>query len=140
VESTTYRAFIPLFTERRGEWVLMRPYREDDARRVFAGSAKSRQHLQVRETFASAHQTVEESWRRRQGQMAEWFIWKEISAGFWERASGRYPRDRTAGFFGERNERSAAIPGCPGCVQQGRTRHDSLTPADQMLQRLMDTR
>jgi RimJ/RimL family protein N-acetyltransferase len=106
VNTTIYRALIPVFTELRGERVLVRPYQQDDARAVFEAIAESREHLQAWETFASEHQTIEDSQCRILYWMAAWLLREDFSAGFWELATGRYlggshlhPRNWAAGSF-----------------------------------------
>jgi RimJ/RimL family protein N-acetyltransferase len=179
MHSTTDRVLTPLFTELRGARVLVRPYQESDAPGVFEAIAESREHLGPWEAFASEQQTVADSRCCIRRQMAAWLLREDMSAGFWEQATGRYlggctlhPRDwvarsfeigywmrasaagqgyvtetvrlltdyaftalrarRVAVYCDERNERSAAVPGRLGFVQEGRLRNDSLTPLGQL--------
>jgi ribosomal-protein-serine acetyltransferase len=102
----TYRTMIPLFDELRGEHVLVRPYRLEDAEALRAAVDESREHVRPWLPFADAHQTVEESRDWIAHQMADWLLRDDFGVSIWERASGRYlggiglhPRDWTIRYF-----------------------------------------
>jgi len=89
-EHPTYRTLIPLPDELRGERVLVRPYRLEDAEALRAAVDESRKHVRPWLPFADAHRTVEESrdWIAR--QMAGWLLREDFAMSVWEIASGRY--------------------------------------------------
>lgn len=101
-----YPTLIPLFDELRGERVLLRPYREDDAQALFEAVAESRDHLRPWESFADEHQIVEESRDLIIHWMAQWLTRKYLGVGIWEAATGHYlggtglnPHDWELGYF-----------------------------------------
>jgi len=101
-----YPTLIPLFDELRGERVLLRPYREDDAQALFEAVGESRDHLRPWESFADEHQSVEESRDFIIQCMAQWLTRKYLGVGIWEAATGRYlggtglnPHDWELGYF-----------------------------------------
>lgn len=85
-----YRTLIPLFEELRGERVVVRPYRQDDAQVLFEAVAESREHLRPWLPFADAHQTVEESRDWIIHQVANWLVREDFIVGIWEAATNRY--------------------------------------------------
>ncbi len=102
----TYRTLIPLFDELRGERVLVRPYRLEDAEALRAAVDESREHLRPWLPFADAHQTIEESRDWIAHRMADWLLRGDFGMTIWELASGRYlggiglhPRDWTIRYF-----------------------------------------
>src|SRR6187551_2751716 len=101
-----YPTLIPLFDELRGERVLLRPYREDDAQALFEAVGESRDHLRPWESFADEHQSVEESRDFIIQCMAQWLTRKYLGVGIWEATTGRYlggtglnPHDWELGYF-----------------------------------------
>jgi ribosomal-protein-serine acetyltransferase len=89
-EQPTYRTLVPLPDELRGERVLVRPYRLEDAEALRAAVDESREHIRPWLPFADAHRSVEESrdWIAR--QMASWLLRENLGMSIWEVASGRY--------------------------------------------------
>jgi hypothetical protein len=65
---------IPLFEELRGERVVVRPYRESDAKDALEGLNESRDHLRPWEPFADLNHTVEEKQDQIVGWTAEWLL------------------------------------------------------------------
>lgn len=101
-----YRTLIPLFTELKGERVLVRPYQESDAQALFDAVAESRDHLRPWEPFADAHQTIEESRDLIIRWMAQWMLREYLSVGLWDCATHRYigsssllPHSWDVGYF-----------------------------------------
>ena len=86
----TYRTFMPMFEELRGERVVVRPYCESDAQSVYEAIGESRDHLRPWMPFADAHQTVEESRDWLIHVMAKWLLRKDFVVGIWDAASDRY--------------------------------------------------
>jgi len=85
-----YHTLIPLFEVLRGERVVVRPYRQEDAQALFEAVAESREHLRQWLPFADAHQTVEESRDWIIHQAANWLLREELIVGIWEAATNRY--------------------------------------------------
>ncbi len=103
---TLNRTLIPLFEELRGERVVVRPYRENDAQALFEAIAESRDHLRPWLPFADGHQTVDESRHWIIQQVASWILRDDLSLSIWEQATGRYlggsglhPHDWEIGYF-----------------------------------------
>ncbi|MDQ2715119.1 MAG: GNAT family N-acetyltransferase [Chloroflexota bacterium] len=88
--TTQYHTLIPLFEELQGERVLVRPYRESDARDLFEAIGESREHIRPWLPFADAHQSVEESQDWIIHQMANWLLREQVTLGIWEQATNRY--------------------------------------------------
>ncbi|MBA2285408.1 MAG: GNAT family N-acetyltransferase [Ktedonobacteraceae bacterium] len=88
--TTQYPTLIPLFEELQGERVLVRPYRESDARDLFEAVGESREHIRPWLPFADAHQSVEESQDWIIHQMANWLLREQVTLGIWEQATNRY--------------------------------------------------
>ncbi len=106
MEKKSFRALTPLFDELRGERVIVRPYRVEDAEALQEAVAESREHLRPWMPFAEDHQSVEETRDWITHQMADWLVRKNMVLGVWEAASGRYlggtglhPQDWDIGFF-----------------------------------------
>ena len=85
-----FRTLLPLFNELRGERVLVRPYRLEDAEAVQEAVAESREHIRPWLPFFDQHQTVEESrdWITR--VMASWLLREDLVTSLWDVATGRY--------------------------------------------------
>lgn len=90
MSTATFRTLIPLFEELRGERIVVRPYREDDAQALFEAIAESRDHLRPWMPFADEHQSVEESRDWIIHQVANWILREDLMLGIWEAATGRF--------------------------------------------------
>ncbi len=106
MNNAAYRTLIPLFEELRGERVVVRPYRENDAQALFEAIAESRDHLRPWLPFADGHQTVDESRYWIIQQVASWILRDDLALSIWEQATGRYlggcglhPHDWEIGYF-----------------------------------------
>jgi RimJ/RimL family protein N-acetyltransferase len=106
VDAPAYRTLIPLFDELRGERVLVRPYREDDAEALREAVEESREHIRPWLPWAESHQTLEETrdWIIR--GMAHWLLREGLPLSIWEIGTGRYlggtglhPRNWEIGYF-----------------------------------------
>lgn len=106
MEKKSFRALTPIFDELRGERVIVRPYRVEDAEALQEAIAESREHLRPWMPFADEHQSVEETRDWITHQMSDWLLRESLGVGIWEGASGRYlggsglhPRKWEIGFF-----------------------------------------
>jgi ribosomal-protein-serine acetyltransferase len=90
MEKIKYHTLVPLFEELRGERVLVRPYRADDAEALKEAVDESREHIRPWLPFADEHQTVEESrdWIIR--TQAQWLLREALGCSVWEIVSNRY--------------------------------------------------
>jgi RimJ/RimL family protein N-acetyltransferase len=106
MSKSSYRTLIPLFDELRGEHVIVRPYREEDAQALFEAIGESREHIRPWLPFADAHQEIDETRDWIIQGMAKWLLREEFHLGMWEKSSGRFlggmglhTRDWEIGFF-----------------------------------------
>lgn len=81
---------IPLFDELRGERVIVRPYREEDAAALHEAVAESREHIRPWLPFADLHQTVEESLLWIIEQKSQWIIRRNMNCAIVDKETGRY--------------------------------------------------
>lgn len=81
---------IPLFGELRGERVLVRPYREEDAADLQEAIAESRDHIRPWMYFADAHQTVDESRIWINKQRAKWILRESMNCAIFDVQTGRF--------------------------------------------------
>jgi RimJ/RimL family protein N-acetyltransferase len=79
-----------LFDELRGEHVIVRPYRADDAQALYEAVAESRDHIRPWLPFADEHQSVEESRDWIIHQEANWLLREQMPLAVWERETGRF--------------------------------------------------
>jgi RimJ/RimL family protein N-acetyltransferase len=101
-----YRTLVPLFEELRGERVIVRPYRVEDAEALNAAVQESRDHLRPWLPFADEHQSVEESRDFIIRSMARWLVREDCILSIWQSATGAFlggtgfhPRDWEIGWF-----------------------------------------
>ena len=87
---TPYRTLIPLFDELRGEHVIVRPYRADDAQALYEAVAESREHIRPWLPFADEHQSVDESRDWIIHQEANWLLREQMPLSVWECETGRF--------------------------------------------------
>lgn len=106
MEHLMYHTALPLFEELRGERVLVRPYRESDARDLQEAVAESRDHVRPWLPFAEQHQSVEETRDWIIHCMSRWMLREDMSVGLWDLAtnrfvggSGLHPRNWDIPFF-----------------------------------------
>jgi ribosomal-protein-serine acetyltransferase len=85
-----YRTLIPLFEELKGERVIVRPYRVEDAEALQAAVAESREHLRPWLPFADAHQSVEESRDFIIRCTANWLLRENFGLSIWLRETGAF--------------------------------------------------
>src|SRR4051812_22679475 len=90
MENKAHRALTPMFEELRGERVIVRPYRPEDAEALQEAVAESREHIRPWLPFADEHQTVEDSREWITHQIAEWIVRKNFGVSIWEASTGRY--------------------------------------------------
>jgi ribosomal-protein-serine acetyltransferase len=103
---TTYPTLIPLFDELRGERVIVRPYRVENAEDVRAAVDESREHVRPWLPFAELHQAVEETREWILRGVAKCILREEVPCGIWDEQSGRFlggiglhPRSWETGYF-----------------------------------------
>lgn len=85
-----YRTLIPLFEELRGERVIVRPYRVEDAEALKEAVEESRDHLRPWLPFADAHQSIEESRDFIIRSMAQWLLRENGPLSIWQQSSGAF--------------------------------------------------
>ncbi len=85
-----YRTLIPLFDELRGERIIVRPYRVEDAEALYDAVRESRDHLRPWLPFADEHQSVEESRDFIIRSMAHWLLREGFPLSIWEQATGAF--------------------------------------------------
>ena len=102
-----YATLAPLFEELRGDIVVVRPYRPEDAPLLQAAVAESRDHLRPWMPWADTHQTVEESldWINR--VRANWITRSDMAIAMFDAAdpnrylggTGLHPRNWDVPYF-----------------------------------------
>ncbi len=103
---TMPRTLTPLFDELRGERVIVRPYREEDAAALQHAVVESREHVRPWLPFADHHQTVDESRDWILHCKAKWLLREDMVTSLWDAAtgdfvggSGLHPRNWDIGSF-----------------------------------------
>ena len=102
-----YPTLVPLFEELRGDVVLLRPYRPDDAPLLQEAVAESRDHLRPWMPWADTHQTVEESLDWINHVRANWITRTDMAIAMFDAAdparyvggTGLHPRDWAVRYF-----------------------------------------
>jgi RimJ/RimL family protein N-acetyltransferase len=89
-DKTTNPLLIPMFEELRGERVIVRPYREEDAAALQEAVAESREHIRPWLPFADDHQTVEDSVIWINEQRAKWILRQSMNCAIVDAETGRY--------------------------------------------------
>ncbi len=84
-----YLTMIPLFDELRGDRVVIRPYREEDAQTLLDAINESRDHLRPWMPWANDHQSVEETRTWIVRSLAERLLRESFNLSIWEIASDR---------------------------------------------------
>jgi RimJ/RimL family protein N-acetyltransferase len=89
MKKVEHLTLLPLFEELRGERVVVRPYRPEDAEALHEAVVESRDHLRPWMPWADSHQTIEESrdWLVR--AIAKHMTREEIALPIWEIKTGR---------------------------------------------------
>lgn len=80
----------PIFTELRGERVLVRPHRESDAEEHFAAVVESREHLLPWLPWAAQYASVDDSRAFSARCMALWGKRDDFIVGVWDAQTERY--------------------------------------------------
>lgn len=106
MDTPPYRTLIPIAEELRGERILVRPYRADDAPALWQAIDESRDHVRPWLPFADLHQTVDETRDWIIQGMAAWLLREELHQSIWELDSARFlggiglhPRGWDIGYF-----------------------------------------
>jgi ribosomal-protein-serine acetyltransferase len=89
-DKPTNPLLIPMFEELRGERVIVRPYREEDAPGLQEAVAESREHIRPWLPFADDHQTVEDSLSWINDQRARWILRENMNCAIVDVETGRY--------------------------------------------------
>jgi ribosomal-protein-serine acetyltransferase len=79
---------IPLFDELRGERVIVRPYREEDAMAMQQAIEESREHLRPWMPFAD--QSLDESRAWINSSRARWILRQSMNCGIFEASTSRF--------------------------------------------------
>lgn len=90
MEKAERLTLVPLFEELRGERVVVRPYRVEDAEALKEAVEESRDHLRPWMPWADTHQSIEESrdWILRMS--AKLLLREELGFGTWHAETGQY--------------------------------------------------
>jgi ribosomal-protein-serine acetyltransferase len=101
-----YRTLIPLFEELRGQRVIVRPYRLEDAEALYEAVEESRDHIRPWLPWADAHQSLDETRDFIIRSMANWLLRESFDLGIWNHESGTllggigfHPRDWELPYF-----------------------------------------
>jgi RimJ/RimL family protein N-acetyltransferase len=101
-----HRTLLPLFDELRGERVVVRPLRLEDAPALFEAIIESLDHIRPWMPWPDAYHSVEDAQNWIIHTQAQWLLRENMSASFWERKSGRFlggiglhPRDWEISHF-----------------------------------------
>jgi RimJ/RimL family protein N-acetyltransferase len=97
---------IPLFEELRGERVLVRPFRAEDADDHFTAVMESLDHVRPWLPWAAFYSTLDDSRDFIARAMARWILREDLIVGLWDAHTGEYvggsglhPRDWDVGVF-----------------------------------------
>lgn len=106
MEQPPYLTLVPLFDELRGERVIVRPYRVEDAEALRAAVDESREHVRPWLPFADLHQTVEETRDWIIHGIAKRLLRQDINCGVFAATDGTFlgglgihPRNWDVRFF-----------------------------------------
>lgn len=90
MEKAEHLTLVPLFEELRGERVIVRPYRIEDAEALKEAVEESREHLRPWMPWADSHRSIEESrdWLLRMS--AKLLLREELGFGIWHAETGQY--------------------------------------------------
>lgn len=106
MEQPKHRSLLPAFEELRGERVLVRPFREDDAVALFEAIVESREHLLPWLPWAASYASVDDARDFIHRTQASWRLRDELTVGLWDVATERFvggsgliPRDWAVPFF-----------------------------------------
>jgi RimJ/RimL family protein N-acetyltransferase len=87
---TIVQTLIDLPPELRGPRVLLRPYRADDAEKLFAAIDESRDHLRPWVTWVDNNRTVDDVRDYCIRSQASWLLRTDLSLGIFDAVSGRH--------------------------------------------------
>lgn len=88
-DSAQHKTLRPIFDELRGERVVVRPYRPDDAEALFAAVIESRDYLLPWLPWASGYASVDDARDFINRANARWLLREDFTVSVWERESGR---------------------------------------------------
>jgi RimJ/RimL family protein N-acetyltransferase len=106
MDTTKHRTLMPMFDELRGERVLVRPYRPEDAADLFAAVEESRASIGRWLPWVAQYESVDDSHDFVRRIMARWLLREDFTVGLWDAqtsrllgGSGLHPRDWEIGSF-----------------------------------------
>jgi RimJ/RimL family protein N-acetyltransferase len=85
-----YRTLLPAFDELRGQRVLVRPYRDDDAESLFEAVVESREHILAWMPWATSYETLDDARHFIARIKSAWTLRDDFTVGLWDVATGRY--------------------------------------------------
>jgi len=101
-----HRTLLPLFEELRGERVIVRPLRLEDAPALFEAITESLDHIRPWMPWPDMYHSVEDAQDYIIRTQAQWLLRENLGLSFWEQASGRFLggtglhiRDWEIGYF-----------------------------------------
>jgi ribosomal-protein-serine acetyltransferase len=90
MELPKHRTLIPVFDELRGERVLVRPYRLEDAEVMFEAVMESRDHLLPWLRWVVTYETLDDARDFVRRSAARWLTREGLVVALWDVASGRF--------------------------------------------------
>ena len=90
MEKAEHPTSVPLFEELRGERVVIRPYRHEDAEALREAVVESRDHLRPWMPWADTHQSIEETREWLGRAIEKSMLREELILGMWHIATGCY--------------------------------------------------
>jgi RimJ/RimL family protein N-acetyltransferase len=85
-----YRTLLPAFEELRGERVLVRPYRPDDAEALFEAVMESREHVLPWLPWGAAYEVLDDARNFIVRIQSAWLLREDLTVGLWDVATGRF--------------------------------------------------
>ena len=85
-----YRTLLPALEELRGERVLVRPYRPEDAEALFEAVMESREHILAWMPWAAQYEVLDDARNFIARIQSAWTLRDDLTVGLWDVASGRY--------------------------------------------------
>jgi RimJ/RimL family protein N-acetyltransferase len=85
-----YRTLLPLFDELRGECVIVRPWRTEDAPLLFEAIMESLDHIRPWLPWTDSYHSVEDVQNWVIQCQAHWLLRENMNLSYWEQGSGRF--------------------------------------------------
>lgn len=90
MDEIAYPTLISVPAELRGDLVVLRPYRLEDARALHESVAESRDHLRPWVSWVGRHDTLEGTHDFVRYKMARWLLREDLFYAVWEAQSGQH--------------------------------------------------